>query len=65
MALEGERIRVDFTLSKNEMLLLAGDAYKFGFMREEPRKRWTNAEYKEAARWAIEGIIALHISSKG
>ncbi len=36
---------------------LVGLAIKHGFMREEPKRAWTDAERKEAVRYYIKRLI--------
>jgi hypothetical protein len=50
-------VRLDFQLSNAEALKLAGVAYSYGYMREEPRKPWSSKELKEAARYAAEAMV--------
>lgn len=51
-------------LSETELRCLAGMAYNYGWMREEPRKAWTTNEYKEAARFASAHILMNAIGVK-
>ncbi len=51
------KVRPEIELTFTEALALAGVAYSFGFQREEPRKSWSPAELKEAARFAIVNLV--------
>lgn len=52
------KVRVDLELTEDELRALAGRAYGLGWMREEPRKRWTPSEYKEAARIVVSNLVS-------
>jgi len=54
--LGGATIKV--TVDDRERLLALVDmAVKHGFMREDPRRRWSKKEEREAARFAVEYMI--------
>jgi hypothetical protein len=51
------RLRIDFDIPDGEVDSFVHRAVMSGFKREEPRKAWTQAERKEATRWAIARIV--------
>ena len=51
------RIAPSVELTDHELRKLAGLAYRFGWQRENPQKTWTPAEYKEAARFAVQHLV--------
>lgn len=57
------KVRAEIDFSPSELDRIAFEASRFGWMRENPRKPWTDKERKEAARYAIERIVALHFDS--
>lgn len=46
-------MRVQIELLPNHRAKLIQLALSAGFMREDPRKNWSEREYKEAIRWLI------------
>ena len=50
-------IRVDFVFNEKQLDRLVGLAQTYGYLRENPRKAWTQREYKEAARLAIDCAV--------
>jgi hypothetical protein len=57
-------IRVTLSLTDEELFAFTGLAYSHGYRRAEPRKAWSVAEKKEAARHAI-AALAMEAASKG
>jgi len=52
-----EIFTVKFELTRDKLMKLENEAVKNGFMREDPRKRWTMREVKEAARWEVMRMV--------
>jgi hypothetical protein len=48
-----------------ELEILVGAAVKRGFLRENPRKAWTDAERKEAARYYLIKLVAEDLKNSG
>jgi hypothetical protein len=57
-------VRVDIEITNSEGLSLAGTAYRFGYQREEPRKRWSSQELKEATRYAVQGLVKEELEKR-
>jgi hypothetical protein len=57
------KLATKLDLTEVELRSLAGWAYHYGYMREDPRKAWTTREYKEAARFACAHIIMEKIGA--
>lgn len=55
------KLRITLDVDAHELDRLVSLAYGYGWLREEPRKSWTDRERKEAARHAIEAIISERI----
>lgn len=51
------RVQVVIEVTEAEAVRLADEAYRHGWMREEPRKRWSERELKEALRFAVPHIV--------
>jgi ribulose kinase len=51
------KVQVVIELSHDEAVQLAGEAYRHGWQREKPRKRWNERELKEALRSAVPHIV--------
>ena len=58
------QLKAPLSLTEVELRALAGIAYQYGWQRENPRKAWTTAEYKEAARFAAAHLVHEAIGSK-
>ena len=54
-------MKLQITLDIDERELKAISGMARGYLREDPRKRWTMKEYKESARMAIEQMIAIRL----
>jgi hypothetical protein len=52
-----EMMRIQVEVTNAELDRLVGYAIIHGFVRVEPRKRWTDRERREAARYAMEKLI--------
>ncbi len=50
-------VRVTLEVTVRQLDKLTQVASQHGWMREEPRKRWTVSEQKEAARYAVEALV--------
>lgn len=55
------KIRLDLEVDEPQVQKLIQTAYLTGWSREEPRKRWTEKEKKEAARYGLQSIIEREI----
>jgi hypothetical protein len=54
MAASEYKLRVDFSLSKEEMTRIAWYAYAWGYKKEDLRKPWSIRELKKAVRYVLE-----------
>lgn len=50
-------ISVNLELNDSEMKILVRKAVIGNFYREDPRKRWSDKERKDAARFAIRNLV--------
>jgi hypothetical protein len=55
------KLRITLDVDAHELDRLASLAYGYGWLREEPRKSWTDRERKEAARYAIEALVSERV----
>jgi len=55
------RLGIVLELTEEELRVLA---YGSSRLRDEPRKAWSTAEYKEHARYCIEQLVKRHMESK-
>jgi transposase-like protein len=54
---QAKPFRVPLTLTADDVDRLVGDAIVFGYLRIEPRRRWTDAERREAVAFALQRQI--------
>lgn len=56
------KLGIRLELSKDQFETLQRLSSRLGFRRENPRGRWTDLEYKEAARYAVTKLIDAAIN---
>lgn len=59
------RLRVELPFTPEQISVLVGIAIHHGYTRVEPRRRWSDSEVRDAARYAMERIISTKLKEKG
>jgi hypothetical protein len=54
-------LRLSLDVNGRTLELLVRAAFREGWLREEPRRRWTERERKEAARWYLNRVLQTRI----
>jgi len=59
------RLRLDMPFTDEQVEELVRLAIMHGYTRVEPRRRWTDRERREAARYAMERAVSEAVSRRG
>lgn len=58
------RVQCVIDLTDAEQQVMINHAIRYGFLREDPRKRWTERERKAAIRLAVYRLVGELLAKK-